>query len=280
MAEQRTELTLDRYFHRWLIGEGRRNKNRDDYLRVWDSRCKPIQKLRATKLKYDHLFEIHASMHDVPSQANFMLVVVSRALRAAQQDGVIPPGDTVVSLVKRYKLAPRRVFLTLPEVKMLLQSLDLSTTFGVLVRELVLTGARRSELENASWLEVVEFDDGPEVLEVPASRSKTGKPRTIHITKEFYEVLHAQHNASQPFRSSMNDKHWQALRKDLGMDHLKLHDLRRIVGTVALSELGQHVETVSNMLGHADVKTTSIYVQVEAAQAGELARLVQDHILS
>ncbi len=54
-------------------------------------------------------------------------------------------------------------------------------------------------------------------------------------------------------------KSFEAALADAGIENFRFHDLRHIAGT-RLAELGVGIETIRDILGHADIRTTLIYV--------------------
>ena len=57
------------------------------------------------------------------------------------------------------------------------------------------------------------------------------------------------------------DKPWYRIRKAAGLDDVRLHDLRRSVGSW-LSESGIDLNTIKDALRHANISTTLIYAQL------------------
>jgi len=61
--------------------------------------------------------------------------------------------------------------------------------------------------------------------------------------------------AKIPWRPELVTRRWERLRKQAGLEHVKLHGLRHFVSTELLTA-GIDLRTVSNRLGHARTSTT------------------------
>jgi integrase len=110
--------------------------------------------------------------------------------------------------------------------------------------------------------------------------TKTGKPRVVSLTTQATNALlerraEAAGSASavgrdleetelifatdrlgqQPWRPDMVTGRWTRLRNQIGLSHVRLHDLRHFVATELLTA-GIDLRTVANRLGHARTSTT------------------------
>ena len=59
----------------------------------------------------------------------------------------------------------------------------------------------------------------------------------------------------RPWRPEFVTRRWERVRKQAGLDHVKIHGLRHFVATELLTA-GIDVRTVANRLGHARTSTT------------------------
>lgn len=55
--------------------------------------------------------------------------------------------------------------------------------------------------------------------------------------------------------AGVDDRRWERLREQAGLEHVKIHGLRHFVATELLTA-GIDVRTVANRLGHARTSTT------------------------
>jgi integrase len=79
----------------------------------------------------------------------------------------------------------------------------------------------------------------------------------------------------RPWRPELVSRRWERLRRKLGLDGVRLHDLRHFVATELLGA-GIDVRTVANRLGHARTSTTlDIYWAWVPARDRDAARHLQ-----
>ena len=92
-------------------------------------------------------------------------------------------------MVKRTKELPRNRVLKPDEIGTfwdVLGSTDISLALQLALRFLLITGQRRAEVVEASWPEI----DRPErVWEIPASRTKKGRPHVVPLTDMALDML-------------------------------------------------------------------------------------------
>lgn len=131
--------------------------------------------------------------------------------------------------------------------------------FGCLVQLLLLTGARRDELREATWR---EFDLGKGVWTLPAARAKNGREHVIPLPRSASEILKGlprikgellfTTTGDTPVSglSRAKDRIHTAASKVLGADLAPwtLHDLRRTCGTAVQRMFG--VEVMEAVLNH------------------------------
>ena len=70
---------------------------------------------------------------------------------------------------------------------------------------------------------------------------------------------------------------WKRVRKEIGVNDLRLHDLRHGVGTIAAS-LGANAFLVRDKLGHATLAMSSRYVGRQTDPLAQLSEKLETHI--
>jgi integrase len=160
-----------------------------------------------------------------------------------------------------------------------LDAFEAMPSFAPLVRLLALTGCRLNEWRRALW-SWVDLDAG--VLRLPDS--KVG-PRDIALPPEAVAILRALPRSSVyvlPGRlgGPMMGVHdtWYRFLASVGVSNLRFHDLRRTHGSMAL-ESGLTVRKVADLLGHADVRSTEVYLASESGHQAESVRHVAGEIV-
>ena len=170
--------------------------------------------------------------------------------------------------MKKNRRTPLSRFLSREEIDRLHRALDRQTGKGYrpqadIVRLLLLTGCRKSEILRLRWAEV---HDRTLVL----ADSKTG-PRKVPLNSQARRVLQAQARTESPFvfpsplNSSRPRGHdislWYRVRREAGIEDCRLHDLRHTHASHAVMN-GVPVPVVSRMLGHSNVSMTLRYAHL------------------
>jgi integrase len=137
---------------------------------------------------------------------------------------------------------------------------------ALVIRLLLLTGARKSEILTARW-EYVRLD--LRLLVVPLSKS--GKPRHIPLSDEALAIitsLQRRHGCPWLFPGHNPEKplsdvflFWKQLRQELGMPDVRIHDLRHTFAS-CLVNAGHSLYEVQKLLGHSDPKITMRYAHL------------------
>ena len=132
-----------------------------------------------------------------------------------------------------------------------------------IIRLLLLTGCRRGEILSLRWCEV-----GEDTLAL--SDTKTG-PRTVHLNAEARRILKRQPHGESAFvfpspRDSTRPRSpefrlWNRVRRDIGIEDVRLHDLRHTHASHAVMH-GVPLPVVSRLLGHGSAGMTMRYAHL------------------
>jgi integrase len=167
--------------------------------------------------------------------------------------------------------------------------------FGMFVRLAAATGARRGELCALRWSDV-DLDRGvvridAAVVTAPgrgiviketkthtrrgvaldvSTASALGRHRDLVRSRAAFGgvavapeafVFSSEVDGGRPWRPEMASHRWDAVRRRIGLDGVRLHDLRHFQATMLLRG-GVPVKNVSKRLGHRDAATTlNVYAQ-------------------
>lgn len=172
--------------------------------------------------------------------------------------------------VKDFKLPQRERFLSMAEFARLGHTLDEAERDGAnavavaVIRMLMLTGARKSEILTLQW-EWVDLERG--AIRLPDS--KTGA-KAIMLGTAAVSILKDQPRTSSPyvFPATTGDGHfvglqrvWSKIRKRAELDNLRLHDLRHSFASVAAAS-GSSLFLIAKLLGHSQMRTTERYAHL------------------
>ena len=217
-----------------------------------------------------------ASLHATPVAADRSMPVLSVIMREAEAMGFRPEDSNPCRGIRRYRRKGRGRFLSDEELRRL--SRLLSAWSGrhprqvAVIRLLLLTGCRKSEILTLRWS---EYRDGHLFLR----DSKTG-PRTVWLSDPARRILDSlERTGSWVFPGPRGDRPvskrwlegvWWRLRAEAGLDDVRLHDLRHTHASIALRQ-GETVLAIAKLLGHADPATTLKYAHSPDAAAMEAA---------
>jgi integrase len=214
---------------------------------------------------------LHQSMRDTPGAANRCLALLSKMMNLAERWGERPDGSNPCRHVEKYRENKRDRFLSGVELGRLgaaCQHCERDGTIGpsflALVRLLVFTGARLSEIQKAQW-DWVDFELG--VLRLPDS--KTGA-KTIMLPAPALEVLTrlVPVDGNPYIITGRGDrylvdvwKQWAILCELAELKDLRLHDLRHSFASIGAAG-GMSLNVIGGLLGHRQTQTTSRYAHL------------------
>jgi integrase len=177
--------------------------------------------------------------------------------------------------VVRYKTEKRERFISVDEVQKVFEATErlekrgeIRSEFGLIIRLLILTGARRGEIQGLQWREV---DLARRSIVLPDARSKTGA-RRIPLSDAAIEVLEGikrkgdfvfpanRVNAASGHTVGL-PRAWRAIREEAGLDDLRIHDLRHSFASFA-AEAGASLQLIGKALGHTQMRTTERYAHL------------------
>lgn len=202
-----------------------------------------------------------------PATVEKLRVTLSRSFELAKRWEL--PGAEInpVRGIPRFKFDNARSrFLDAKEVERLLHYADRSVNprLGAIVRLLLLTGARKSELLQSRWLDV---DLERNVWFIPDS--KTGKARHVPLSTEAVEVFTALPRLSEYALANPRTKRpytcikhpWETVRSKARLGNLHIHDLRHSAASFMVNA-GVDLFAVGRVLGHADHQSTMRYAHL------------------
>jgi integrase len=222
--------------------------------------------------------------------------VIRQALEQARRWGLIarnPAVDATPPVQRRREIVPP----TVEQVQALLDAAEADDAdFAAYLWMLAATGCRRGEACALRWTDV-DLERSDVVIrrsisqvgrEVREKDTKTQQSRRVAIDEQTMAVLRSlrlrsrerslamgEHLAEdallfsdaegRPWRPDVCTNRFGRLRTGLGLDKVRLHDLRHLVATV-LGGAGVPIATISGRLGHSENATTlNLYTHVMPA---------------
>ena len=209
-----------------------------------------------------------ASLYATPFSADRSVPVLSVIMRQAEVYGYRPEGSNPCKGIRRYRRRERERFLSPKELQRLTQALERHAVpypmETAVIRLLLLTGCRKSEIGTLRWS---EYREGKLFL----ADSKTG-PRTVWLCSAARAIVDGlargghwvfkTKRMQRPVRAV--ERAWRRVRKDADLIDVRLHDLRHTYASIATME-GETILVVSKLLGHSDPSTTLKYTHLSYA---------------
>ncbi len=134
---------------------------------------------------------------------------------------------------------------------------------------LLFTGQRKSNICSLKWEQIDFYNKS---LYLPDTKNKT--PQTIPLTKQALSLLSEIKNGitlKSPFifpspRSHSGHvtepkKYWDQLLRKTGLKNLRIHDLRRTMGSYQ-AITGSSLQIIGKSLGHKSIQSTTIYARL------------------
>jgi integrase len=192
--------------------------------------------------------------------------------------------NPIVGVSKRKVETPRDRTLTADELTALWMAIEkLPELPRAYFRVVLLTGARRNEVRGMAWSEL-DLDAG--LWRLPAGRTKSGRPFEVPLSAPVLETLRTLPRIG-PMVFAYDGKRPMTLhqlvervRREAGLQGVRLHDLRRTLRT-GLAELGISFEVAERVLNHAMPGLQAVYNRHSyAAEKRSALVLWAEHVLS
>ena len=216
-----------------------------------------------------------------PATCNRTLFLLKYAFNCARRWGFIaesPARDVQALPEKEF----RERYLSEDEARRLMDVLaaEKDQQAANVVRLLLFTGARKSEILAARWENV---DVERRILTVPLSKS--GKARHIPLSDAALHILEAMPRTSEwLFPSRKNASHiktiydaWNRERLYAGLQDVRLHDLRHSFASFLVNS-GCSLYEVQKILGHQNPKVTTRYAHLAQDSLLKAANIVGDKL--
>tara|TARA_R110002072_G_scaffold46465_3_gene128533 strand:- start:161 stop:1528 length:1368 start_codon:yes stop_codon:yes gene_type:complete len=244
-----------------------------------------IGRTSVASLTDTNIIELHQSMSDKPYQANRTIGVLSIMMKQAEKWGYREKNTNPCYSVEKFKEKGRERFLSGEELQRLGKALsDFETEKPIpvtLIRLLIFTGCRLSEIQTLQWKYV---DLEKRQLNLPDS--KTGE-KIVYFGKECEQILrnitrlpdnpYVITGALEGDHLKEIQKPWRKIRAAAGLDDVRIHDLRHTFASHGVILTGS-LPIVGKLLGHTRPETTARYAHLAADPVREAAQEVSEAI--
>lgn len=265
----RDEMTLEELFSTYLEQHAKVHKltwKEDDeifqrYLTSWKNR-----KLHTIKKQDVQKLHAHVGENNGIYAANRTLAMLSALFNKAADWGW--EGGNPALGVRRFKEQSRDRFLQPDELPRFFKALadEQNTTVRDYVLVSLLTGARKTNVLEMRWTDL-NF----EMATWRIVMTKNGTAQTIPLVPAAVELLqtrktHADSEWVFPGDGKTGHlvepkKAWANILKRAGLEDLRLHDLRRSLGSWQAAT-GASLSVIGKSLNHKNVNTTAIYARL------------------
>lgn len=210
-----------------------------------------------------------------PYEANRTLALISKMFELARHPyGFVPPDHVNPARgIKRFKEDKRDRWVSPEELPKLARAIDLEP--NVYVRMALwlylLTGVRKGELLSVKWTDIDWRRQ-----ELRLGETKAGRVHYVPLSAPAMTILRELPRLVNNLYILPGHIHgrplvninlpWTRIRKAAGVEDVRLHDLRRTVGSW-LAQSGNSLHLIGRVLNHSNQSTTAVY-----------ARFGQDHV--
>jgi integrase len=225
------------------------------------------------------------SLSDHHVTYNRCISFLSSAFNKAILWDYLPTGINPCNGVTKYKEKKKERFLDKDELQKLTNLLNIQQSLNAdsayvlgAIKMLIYTGCRKSEIFTLKW-EDVQLDQSC----IHLKDSKTGEKIVPlnDLSKSVLESIPRQPNNPYVFCGKKPGTHltdvkkrWTKIRKMLGIEDVRMHDLRHTFASMAIKS-GLGLYQVSKLLGHSNIQTTMRYAHIEKEELVKSAKVVE-----
>ena len=271
-----------------------------EYTRILNKKVVPILGERhVADIAFKHVEQLHIGLQGTPREANNVVTVFKVFLGWCRRMGYRPAGlPSVTEGLEYFTEEVRERMISPDELQRMLAALNALFTDGLVSRHfyyvvwlMVLTGARRGQVEQLRW-DQVDFVEGIMSLKPKDTRRKRSRRapkkdvrRLTGVTLRIMQHLHETRDEECPwvFPAETQSGHlentkrpWSALLKAASLSNLHRHDLRHHYATEAL-EAGIQPKVASDLTGHSEEIITQRFYQVTSARVARKAQAKLSH---
>jgi integrase len=226
-----------------------------------------------------------------PATINKHSSMLNRMLNIAVQWAYLDKNPFKGVVIRRLPIGDHiQRFLTLSEIKSLLSACKRSTHpyLHLVVKLLLLTGLRKSELRLAKWTSI-DAQKG----ELFVAVSKSGRSRTIILSQKALSVLEQIRLSSDALGMPITRDSWVfanprthlpytslhiaffKLRGSVGLNSVWMHDLRHTYASLFINN-GASIYEVQQLLGHYNISMTERYARLFPNTLQERVDIIAD----
>ncbi len=253
---------LDRHASRKRSGHDDRRRIERYILPRWN-------KVKVESITRGEIADLHHKIgRRAPYEANRVLALIRKMLNCARQWGFI--SEMNVNPASGIPLHPEKSrdrWVTPQELPRLAKAIDEEPNIyaSAALWLYLLTGVRKNELLSARW-DDIDWDR----KELRLRETKAGRVHYVPLSEPAIATLSTlPREESNPYilpgakkgQHLVNiSKPWLRVRKAAGVEDVRLHDLRRTVGSW-LAQAGNDLHLIGKVLNHSSLTTSAVYAR-------------------
>ena len=256
-------ITFDDAKTKYLEASAGKNRTRTVEEYRWLLQHFPFKKRQVADITRRDVTEKLDKLSDRPSAQNHALVAIKVFFKWCERQGYLERSPVDLLTARTRQVSRDRVLSDHELAAVWKVAQTEPYRYGPIVRLLILTGQRRTEIASLRWEWINEKD---QEITYPANFTKNKRAHTIPFTdtvKEILEALPRFDNAEYLFPASRNTvlgketttfNGWSKVKKAFdaklaGVSPYTLHDLRRTFSS-KMAELGTPIHVTEKLLNH------------------------------
>ena len=267
--DKAAEMTLDAVFERFLTNYAKVHKRswKDDESRYRLYIRKPFGNRKLPEISTAQVRSWHRKLSTsvAPATANRALALLRRVYNVQA-----PEKSNPCVGVQQFREQSRERFLQPSELSKLFDAIqrEQNDTMRDYILMSLYTGGRRANVMGMRWKDV-SLD--LELWRIPGDESKNAEPMIVPLVQEALEILQRRKASTASvfvFPGSGKSGHlqepkkaWRRICKTAGLEGVRLHDLRRTLGSWQ-TMTGASTAIVGKTLGHKSVEATAVYARL------------------
>ena len=232
---------------------------------------------KITDVKRSDVARLHGDIGDSkPYEANRVLALIAVMFNKAAEWGYLPEDAlNPAARVQSFREKSRDRWVRPDELPALMQAIEAEPNIYIRAafKLYLLTGLRRSELLGLRWKDVDLTRK-----ELRLEDTKAGRSHVVPLSASAVDILRSLprhlgnayvlpgHIHGRPLVNVA--KPWGRIRTAAGLEDVRLHDLRRTVGSWMATN-GASLPLIAAALGHSNISTTQVYARLAEDVARE-----------
>jgi len=267
----RDEMTLRELFDEYMTRKAVFNKRPDKPRDIYRLYLSPWTNRKLSRIKAHEVQTLHAKIGREKGKvtANIVLKLLHVMFNKAINEWRIWQGDNPAHGIKKFSEHSRDRFLQADELPRFFDALaeEPNETIRDYVLTSLFTGARKTNVLEMRW-EHINF----ERAEWHIPETKNGTPQTVTLAPEALDVLSNRKpmvTGGYVFPGHGGKGHlvnpakgWKRILERAGLSDLRLHDLRRTLGSWQ-AKTGASLAVIGKSLNHQNTSTTAIYARMD-----------------